>query len=180
MVKHWKRLSSKYLLKTQWLTVRKDKLRLPAGVEIDDYYVLEYPDWVNVIARTSEGEYIIEEQYRHGISEVCLEIPAGIVEPGEELLMTAQRELKEETGYEGGEWRLFCTSTPNPCAMTNRCYTYVADGVRKTSEPQREKTEDITIHLKTESEVFALLKEERIAEGVMLGPMWKYFYSLHI
>lgn len=48
----WQILSSKYLLNTKWLTVREDHVRMPSGVEMEDYYVLEYPDWINVIGRT--------------------------------------------------------------------------------------------------------------------------------
>lgn len=62
----WQILNSKYLLKTKWLTVRQDYLKMPTGVEMEDYYVLEYPDWINVIAITEDGRFVIERQYRHG------------------------------------------------------------------------------------------------------------------
>lgn len=125
----WDILGSDYLLKERWLTVRKDHVRMPSGVEMDDYYVLEYPDWINVVAITKEGKFVIERQYRHGTQSVEYELCAGIIEKGESPLEAAQRELLEETGYSGGEWQLYCISTPNPSAMTNVNYTFLATGV---------------------------------------------------
>ena len=120
----WEVLKSTYLLENKWLTVRKDCVKMPSGVVIDDYFVLEYPDWINVIAITQEGLYVIERQYRHGTQSINLELCAGTVEEGETPIEAAQRELLEETGYSGGNWDLFCISSPNPAAMTNRNYTF--------------------------------------------------------
>lgn len=114
----WDILDSDYLLKERWLTVRKDHVRMPSGVEMDDFYVLEYPDWINVVSITEEGKFVIERQYRHGTQSVEYELCAGIIEEGESPMAAAQRELLEETGYSGGEWQLYCISTPNPSAMT--------------------------------------------------------------
>ena len=116
----WEILSSDYLLKSKWLTVRKDYVRMPSGIEMDDYYVLEYPDWINVIAITEDGKFVIERQYRHGTQSVDYELCAGTIEDGETPIDAAKRELFEETGYKGGEWTLYCESCPNPAAMTNR------------------------------------------------------------
>ena len=151
--KTWEILSSDYLMQNKWLTVRKDHVQLPTSVEMDDYSVLEYPDWVTVIAITEEGKYVMELQYRHGIRKICFELCGGTVEKGEKTLLSAKRELKEETGYEGGEWTLFTTTAPNPAAMTNICYTYVAIGVKKVSNQDLELTEDIEVVEMTELEL---------------------------
>lgn len=151
----WEILSSDYLLKSKWLTVRKDYVRMPSGIEMDDYYVLEYPDWINVIAITEDGKFVIERQYRHGTQSVDYELCAGTIEDGEAPIDAAKRELLEETGYEGGEWTLYCESCPNPAAMTNKNYTYLAKGVRYSGERHLERTEDIETYLMT----YAALKE---------------------
>ena len=65
--KQWTVLESEYLIRRPWLTARRDRVRLPNGVENNEYYVLEYPDWVNVIALTEDGKFIMERQYRHGL-----------------------------------------------------------------------------------------------------------------
>lgn len=170
----WEILSSDYLLKSKWLTVRKDYVRMPSGIEMDDYYVLEYPDWINVIAITEDGKFVIERQYRHGTQSVDYELCAGTIENGETPIDAAKRELFEETGYKGGEWTLYCESCPNPAAMTNRNYTFLAKGVRYSGERHLEKTEDIEIHLMTYAEVKELVMNGEIKQGQMLAPLWKY------
>ena len=97
----WKVLFSEYLIKRPWLTARRDKVELPDGRVIPEYYVLEYPDWVNVIAIPKEGQFVMERQYRYAIDRICYEIPRGVAEKGETPLEAIQRELKEETGYGG-------------------------------------------------------------------------------
>lgn len=170
----WEIKKSSYLLKERWLTVRKDHVRMPSGVEMEDYYVLEYPDWINVLAITKEGKYVVERQYRHGTQSIDYELCAGTVEKGEDPLAAAQRELLEETGYAGGEWELLCISTPNPSAMTNHTYSYVARDVEDTGKRHLERTEDIEIHLMTYEELKELVKAGGITQGQMLAPLWKY------
>ena len=62
--RQWEVLESEYLIQRPWLTARRDKVKLPNGVVNDEYYVLEYPDWVNVIAITEDGRFVMERQYR--------------------------------------------------------------------------------------------------------------------
>lgn len=176
--KDWFVVESNYLMKTPWLKVRKDAVKLPTGVEIDDYYVLEYPDWVTIIAITDEGKYVMERQYRHGIRKTCYELCGGTVEKGEDVLETAMRELKEETGYEGGEWEFFSITAPNPAAMTNLCHTFVAKGVYKAGEQQLDHTEDIDVIELTEDELLHTMLSGQIIQGDMLSPLWQWMYNL--
>lgn len=173
----WQILHSDYLIRNRWLTVRKDHIRQPSGCEMDDFYVMEYPDWVNVIAITEDNRFIIEEQYRHGLQRINFELCAGCVEQGESPLEAAKRELLEETGFGGGEWEEFLVSAPNPNSMNNVCHTFLAKGVRLVSEPHREKTEDIKVHLLTLDELTRTLSEGKIIEGIMQAPLYKYLYS---
>ena len=109
-----KRFTSKQLIDRPWMRVRCDKVQLPDGRVHEEYYVLSYPSWVNVIAETEEGDIILERQYRHGLDIVSTEICAGVMEEGETPLEAAQRELEEETGYTGGKWKEIMTVAPNP------------------------------------------------------------------
>lgn len=170
----WKTIQSSYAFLCPWLKVRKDHVRLPSGLEMDDFYVIEANDWVNVIAITEDGKIIIEEQYRHGIQRVCFELPAGNVSEGETPLAAAKRELLEETGYAGGKWSFFCSSVPNASSMNTLCHTFIAKDVKKISEPQLESTEDIIVQLLTKDEILQLLNTDSIIEGVMQAPLWKY------
>ena len=99
----WKVLSSEYLIRKPWLTARCDRLELPDGRIMPEYYVLEYPDWVNVIAITKDGKFVMERQYRHALGVEAYELPCGVMENGETPLEAAKRELLEETGYGGGK-----------------------------------------------------------------------------
>lgn len=169
----WQILDSKYLLENKWLTVRQDHVRMPSGLEMNDYFVLEYPDWVNVIAITKDGKFVIERQYRHGTQSVDYELCAGTIEKGEKPIDAAKRELLEETGYTGGEWSLYCESYPNPAAMTTTNYSFLARGVSFSGERHLEKTEDISIYLMTLEEVKNLMMKGGIKQGQMLAPLWK-------
>lgn len=170
----WEILHSDYLLNTPWLVVRKDHIRQPSGVELDDFYIIESQDWVNVIALTEDGQYIIEEQYRHGVQHVCIELCAGNVEEDETPFQAAQRELLEETGYAGGEWSLVGTFSPNTSAMTNYCYCFLAKGVKKIREQSLDQSEDIRVRLVSEEELRELLLADSFIEGIMSAPIWKY------
>ena len=171
----WTVLESEYLFCRPWLTARRDKVRLPNGNINPEFYVLEYPDWVNVIAITDEGRFIIERQYRHGIGSAGWEIPAGVCEKGETPEQAARRELLEETGYGDGEWTLSLVSAPNASTSNNHCYSFVATGVRKITGQHLEATEDISVHLKTREEVLELMLSGQIRQATMLSPLWKYF-----
>lgn len=173
----WEILSSEYLIRRPWLTARRDHVKLPTGVENKEYYILEYPDWVNVIAITKEGEFVMIRQYRHGLGETRYELSAGVCEEGEDPMESARRELYEETGYGGGEWQLWMTVSPNPSTSTNLTYSFLATDVERISTQHLEATEDITVHLLSEAEVRALLENDEIRQALMAAPLWKYFAS---
>lgn len=176
-IEKWKTLSSEYLFRQPWLTARRDKVELPDGRVFDDFYILEYPTWVNIIATTPEGRFVMVRQYRHGLQDVFLELCAGCVEEGEEPLAAAKRELLEETGYAGGTWRAFDVLSPNPTANTNLSHTFIAEGVRLESEQHLDPSEDISVELLTEEELLAELSSGAIKQALMAAPLWHYFYE---
>lgn len=178
--KKWEILESEYLIRRPWLTARRDHVRLPDGVENKEYYVLEYPDWVNVIAITVDEKFVMERQYRHGLQWTGYEICAGVCESGENPLEAAKRELWEETGFGGGEWKLQMTISANTSTMTNLCHCFVATGVERISEQHLEATEDISVHLLTVDEVRNLLVGNEIRQALMAAPLWKYFAEQHL
>ncbi|MBQ7571030.1 MAG: NUDIX hydrolase [Bacteroidaceae bacterium] len=179
-VQKWKLISSEYLFRRPWLTARRDHLQLPNGTDMPEYYVLEYPDWINIIALTRDGQMLLERQYRHGRQMVGWEIPAGCVEEGETPLQAAQRELLEETGYTGGEWHQLMELFPNASACTNVCYTFLATGVERTSTQHLEQTEDISVYETPLDEVFRMLQAGEFHQAPMAAPLWKFFYERHI
>lgn len=174
-IEKWKILDSKYIIKRPWLTARVDKVELPNGTIHPEYYVLEYPSWINVIAITTEGKFVMVEQYRHGLGDVFTEICAGVVENGEEPLHAAQRELMEETGYGKGNWQLFTVLSANPGTTTNLTYTYLATDVEPVSTQHLDETEDIAVKLLSPEEVRGMLLKDELKQALMAAPLWKYF-----
>lgn len=171
----WKIVESEYLFNRPWLTVRRDKVELPDGRTNDEFYVLEYPDWVNVIAITGDGEFVMERQYRHGIGLTCYEICAGVIEKGETPLDAAKRELLEETGYGNGQWKEIMTISGNSSTTNNYTHCFVATGVEKIGTQHLDHTEDISVHLLSRQEVEALLENNLISQALMAAPLWRYF-----
>ena len=169
-------LASTYLHRAPWLTVRKDTLLLPTGATIPDYYVLEYPEWVNVMAITSDRRWVLVRQYRHACGYFCWETPAGVVEKSDaDFLAAAKRELAEETGYGGGEWREYMTISANPATHNNLSHVFLACGVTKVAEPHLDLTEDLEVVLTPEDRVREMLAEGLFRQALNAAPMWRYF-----
>ncbi len=171
----WDVLESEHLFNRPWLTVRRDTVRLPNGTVHPEYYVLEYPSWINVIAITVEGKFVMVKQYRHGLGIVATELCAGVVEEGEDPLDGARRELLEETGFGGGEWELSMVISANPGSQNNLTYCYIARGVEKISGQHLDLTEDIRVELLSEEEVYDMLASDSLKQALMCAPLWKYF-----
>ncbi|MDR1503054.1 MAG: NUDIX hydrolase [Prevotella sp.] len=179
--KAWKVLKSEYLFQQPWLTVRREHIQLPNGNEIPDYYLLDYPDWVNVIAITKDKKFILVSQYRHGLGYTSMELCAGVAEkydPSFEI--SAQRELLEETGYGNGNWTKYMEISVNPGTHTNMTHCFLATDVEKISEQNLEATEDISVHLLSADELVVLLKKDGIKQAVQVAPLWKYIAENHL
>ena len=170
----WKVLESEYLAQRPWFTVRRESVELPTGVVVPEWYIFEFPDWVNVIAITKEGEFVMISQYRHALGETRYELVAGCCEEGETAIQSAQRELLEETGYGGGHWQAFMTTSANPTNHNNRVYTFLATDVEPITSQHTEDGEDIAVHLMSREEVIELLKEDEIMQCLHAAPLWKY------
>lgn len=175
----WRVLKSEKLLsKGTWMNLRMEEVQLPSGSVVPEWFVLEFPDWVNVIAITKDGQFVMEDQYRHALGQTHFELVAGVIDPGETPLEAAKRELSEETGFGGGEWELFMTVSPNPTNHTNMSYTFLARGVEKLSEQHQEASEDIHVDIFTRDEVKELLESGQIIQALHSAPLWKYFCLL--
>jgi ADP-ribose pyrophosphatase len=171
----YKTLSSEYLHREPWLTVRKDTVEVPNGHVIPAYYVLEYPDWVNTIGLTKEGQMVMVRQHRYGLKKTAYELCAGVAEEGEDTVDSAKREMLEETGYGNGEWRKIMTIAPNPSTQTNWVHCYLATGLEKIADQNLEKSEDITVHLFEPEQVKEMLANDEIIQALHAAPLLKYF-----
>ncbi len=119
---------SERLLQGKIFDVVRTRLELPSGLR-QELLVVEHPGAVAIAARTDAGELVLVRQYRHAAREHLLEIPAGRLEPGEEPLAAAQRELAEETGHRAREWRALTTFLPAPGFCSERIHLFEARGL---------------------------------------------------
>lgn len=171
----WDVLSSRYLFRRPWLTVRCDSLRLPTGAIEPEHYILEYPDWVNVIAITEDGLFVMVRQYRHGLKSTATELCAGVSEAGEMPIDAAKRELLEETGYTSENWEEFMTISANPATHSNLTHCFVAFDCKRTSTPHLDETELLETLLLSKEELYQLLVHDEIKQSLMVAPLWKFF-----
>ena len=171
----WKLLESKYIIQRPWATLRVDKLELPNGNIKDEYYVLEYPRWVNMVAITEDQKVLFVRQYRHGADEIMVELPAGVVEEGEELEAAARRELLEETGYAFDTIEYICELYANPATSGNLTYTYLLTGGKKIQEQELDNSEDIEVVEMSIEEARQFLFDNKIGQALHSAAL---FYTL--
>ncbi len=163
----WKLLSSDYLFKDLWFTVRRDKCERPDGKLIDPYYVYEFPDWVTAVAITEDGKFIFEKQYRHAIGLTLMEIPGGCVDPEDASLEGAvSRELLEETGYSFSSFQYLGKTSANPSTHNNWMHYFLATGGRKVADQALDANEEIEIHLFELEEVKSMLRQGEIMQSM--------------
>lgn len=161
MIQKWKLLNSQVAFNHPWCIVRQDEIELPNGKIIDDYFVNIRPDIALVLPITPQQEIVFVRQYRHGVQEILLELPAGAFNPQQESpIDAAKRELVEETGYESNEWNYLAHLYDNPVKDTNQIHLFIAQDVQLNYEPNLDVTEEIEIVLIPLNSIM-----ERIAQG---------------
>jgi 8-oxo-dGTP pyrophosphatase MutT (NUDIX family) len=141
------------------------------------FYRIDAGDWVNVVPVTPEGEVVMVRQFRHGSRRVTLEVPGGIVDPGETPAEAAARELLEETGYRGGAASPLGVVNPNPALFGNACHTYVIREAVRVAEIANGETEETVVELVPGESLHARLKAGDIEHALVVAAL--YWYDLH-
>ncbi len=163
----WKILSSEYLFKDLWFTVRKDRCETPMGKIIDPYYVYEFPTWVAAVPVTEDGRIVMVRQYRHALGEVCIELPGGCVDDTDKDPQEAiARELLEETGYSFSSYEYLGKISANPSSNNNLLHMFLARGGKKVAEQKLDANEEIEVVYLTLDELKQLLKENKIIQAM--------------
>jgi len=155
----WRKTESKDGPDLLLFKARYDYMENPRTGNILKRIVLETKEWVNVVAITPEKKIILVKQYRFGSGKITIEIPAGLIDEGEDSGASAIRELQEETGYTTQNWQYLGYVEPNPAFLNNKCHHWLALDVTKTTEPNLDDGEDIGVDLYSFEELADAIRE---------------------
>ena len=175
MIQPWPKVRSKPLANYRVFQVRSDLRRSPRTGREHEFFVLECVNWVNVIALTAANQIILVEQFRHGTDSIELEIPGGMMDPGESSpVLTGLRELREETGYEGDRAELIGEVYPNPAIMNNICFTVLVQNCQMKHALELDHSEDIVTRLIPVAEIPDLVRSKRIRHSLVVAALYDF------
>lgn len=175
MSRLWKRIKSEILFETRIFRLRRDTNESPRTGKSHPFHVLEATDWVNVIPVTGDGQIVLIEQFRHGLREMQLEIPGGMVDATDVSPMeAASRELREETGYEADEFVHIGTVHPNPAILDNVCTTFLALEARPVAEPEPDSTEEIFVKTVPSAAIPGMIAGGAISNALIVAAFYWY------
>jgi ADP-ribose pyrophosphatase len=178
MLKDWKLLGSKRVGDFRIFNIRSDEKLNPRTGQHCDFFVIESVDWVNVIAVTPNDELVMVEQFRHGSNTVELEIPGGMMDPHEtDPVATGVRELREETGFEGGSARVLGWVYANPAIMNNRSHFVLVEKCVHQHECEFDHSEDLVTRLVPWREIPDLVRTGKIRHPLVLVALYHYELS---
>jgi ADP-ribose pyrophosphatase len=172
----WRETARERVADCRIFTVERSIAVSPVDGVPHTFHRIQSPDWAQILPITADGHAVLIRQYRHGAQRVTLEIPAGLVDPGEDPAEAALRECLEETGYRARTAELLGLVNPNPALFANRLYAYYATDV----EPERavqntgsEYTEPVLVPV---AELPVLLQDGTIDHALVAATLWRYLY----
>jgi ADP-ribose pyrophosphatase len=180
-LENWQVLEQQPILAVEpWIKVYRQKVNIGNGKVIDNYHQINLPDFVVIVAQDTQGRVLIERQYRHGVGQVTLVLPGGMIETGEDLLAAAQRELLEETGYVASRWQSLGSFVANANYRCGQATLFLAQGAEQVTEPNSGDLEEIELLLLSPEEVFAAVRSGEMsvmgavmAVAVALNPVFR-------
>lgn len=146
--------------------------RSPRTGRTGTFQVIHTSPWCNVIALTPDDEVVLIHQFRHGTGASCVEIPGGIVDPGEEPMTAAVRELLEETGFAGDPAVALGIVHPNPALMGNTCSTFLVTNATRVSAPSPDEDEDIAVELVPLADIPDWIARGDITHAMVVAAFW--------
>jgi 8-oxo-dGTP pyrophosphatase MutT (NUDIX family) len=170
----WELVAREELQDCAVFRVTRSLARSPRTGELHPFYGILADAWVNVVALTPAGELVMVRQWRHGAARVTLEIPGGVVDPGESPAQAAARELLEETGFGGGRLEPLGSVNPNPALFANRVHTFLVRGVERLAEIRNGDTEETSVVLVPRDALPELLRSEAIDHALVVAALFRF------
>ncbi len=167
----WKKLGELPHAATRIFDVVRAIYRHPRREKEQDFFIINAPDWVNVVALTPDGRLVLVRQFRYGIDDFSLEIPGGVMDAGEDPVAAGPRELSEETGYVGTRARLLGSVHPNPAMQNNRCHLVLVEDARRAAALAWDDDEELETLVKPVDEVYALAAGGGITHALVLDAL---------
>ena len=161
----WICLSTRDVVRDRWARVRADRVEIANGEVLDPFYVIEEHEWVHSVVLDRDQQILLVRQYRYPGDVFTWELPGGMVEHGEDLLLAAQRELIEETGASAPQRRHIASLFPNPARQTNRIHAYLAEDAAITATPQLDSSEAIECGWHSIAGVFDLISSGEFCQA---------------
>lgn len=174
----WKKLGARTIAHTRIFDVESVDYQHPAQKKPQEFFVISAPDWVNVVALTSDRQLVLVRQFRFGLDDFSLEIPGGVMDRGEDAIAAGVRELREETGYVGTAARLLGAVHPNPAMQNNRCHLVLVENARQEAKLDWDTDEEFEIMTRPVDEVYELAYRGGITHAMVLdalllfSPVW--------
>jgi ADP-ribose pyrophosphatase len=173
----WEVLGRETLHDCRVFRVQRALTRAPHGASTHPFFTIDADAWVNVVATTERDELVMVRQWRHGARKVTLEIPGGLIDPGETPEVAAARELLEETGFAASSVLPLGDVNPNPALFGNRVHTYLAENCERISEIQNGPLEETRVELVPERTLSARLRAGEIDHALVIAAL--HWWRLH-
>jgi ADP-ribose pyrophosphatase len=145
-IRKWELIDSREVFSSEpWIRVYVDRVRLPGGKIVDDYYRIDLPEYAMIYALGRDGKVLLERIYKHAIGEISFVLPTGCIEKDEQPVETAKRELLEETGYRANKWTYIGSFVVDGNKGSGKGYFFIAEDIEKVDEPQNDEMEEAEI-----------------------------------
>lgn len=177
-IRSWTRHHSVPLQKTRVFTLMENRMSMPDGTNAGNFYTLQAPDWVIMMAFDRQQRLITVDQYRHGVDVPSLEVPGGVIDGDDSPLETAKRELLEETGYATDNWVQLGRVSSNPALFNNYCHIFLARDCELVAEQNLDEHEDISVHLLSLEEYEEMVTSGRVHHALAVAALAKYYIFL--
>ncbi len=165
----WRRVGAERLHRCAVFDLDRVRFEPPGRGLARDFYVIDAPDWINVVPVTADRRVVLVRQYRFGIESPTLEIPGGMCDGSEPPLAAASRELVEETGYESSEIVELGWVHPNPAIQANRCHSFLALDARPSGPQRPDDDESLEVELTNLDEIPRLIRDGVITHSLVIA-----------